>query len=158
MDAATEAVGRRASPTFDDLFERERQHMVRLALLMVGSRAEAEELVQDAFAKVLQRWKGIDNPGAYLQRCVINGCRGHLRRRHLEQRRRPAAPDPSELGADEMLDALAQLAPRRRAVVVLRYYEGLTQDEIATALAMRPGTVKSTLHRALSDLREVIER
>jgi RNA polymerase sigma factor (sigma-70 family) len=65
---------------------------------------------------------------------------------------------PGELGADEMSDALAALPARRRAAVVLRYYAGLRDSEIAEALSVRPGTVKSMLHRALAQLREVVER
>jgi RNA polymerase sigma factor (sigma-70 family) len=83
-----------------------------------------------------------------------------LRRRRVEQRFRLLHRDDttSELGADELGDALASLAPKRRAAVVLRYYEGLAEREIAEILRVRPGTVKSMLHRALAQLREVIER
>lgn len=145
--------------TFDDLFRRRYEPMVRVAFLLVGSQAEAEDVVQDAFARVELRWSRIDNPEGYLHRCVVNRSHDVLRRRRLEQRFRLLRRDEtSELQADELADALAALSPRRRAAVVLRYYAGLREREIAEALGVRPGTVKSMLHRALSELREVIER
>jgi RNA polymerase sigma-70 factor (sigma-E family) len=144
---------------FAELFEQERRPMVRVAYLLVGSEALAEELVQDAFATVYLRWDRIDRPGAFLRRCVVNGAKGSLRRRALERRH---APDPAEpsTGPDgrELLDALAALPLRQRAVVVLRFYERMTQEEIADALDLPLGTVKSNLHRGLARLREVIER
>lgn len=143
--------------TFDDLFRRRYEPMVRVAFLLVGSQAEAEDVVQDAFARVELRWARIDNPEGYLHRCVVNRSHDVLRRRRLEQRFRLLRRDEtSELQADELGDALAALSPRRRAAVVLRYYAGLREREIAEALGVRPGTVKSMLHRALSELREVI--
>jgi RNA polymerase sigma-70 factor (sigma-E family) len=141
---------------FAALFGRERVAMVRLAVLLVGSEAQAEELVQDAFATVYLRWDRVQNPGGYLRRCVVNGARSVQRRRALDRRRpaeRPAAAEPE---ARELLDALAALSIERRAVVVLRFYEGMTQEEIAEALDVRLGTVKSRLHRGLAELREAL--
>jgi len=146
--------------TFEDLFRSRYEPMVRVAFLLVGSRAEAEDVVQDAFARIELRWTRLDNPEGYLHRCVVNRSHDMLRRRRLEQRFRLLHRDDrtSELGADELGDALASLAPKRRAAVVLRYYAGLPEREIAEILRVRPGTVKSMLHRALAQLREVIER
>lgn len=144
---------------FHELFDRERTPMVRLAYLMVGAEALAEEVVQDAFTTVYLRWSTLDNPGGYLRRCVVNGANRQLRRRKLERRKLAAVVDePVDLEARELLDALAALRPAWRAVVVLRFYEGLTQGEIAEVLDMKPGTVKSSLHRALEQLRKEIER
>jgi RNA polymerase sigma factor (sigma-70 family) len=146
-------------PSFDELFELQYEPMVAVAYLLLGSREEAEEVTQDAFARVELRWDRLANAGGYLRRCVINRAHDVLRRRRLEQRLRLVAPESTrDLDADELSDALAALAPRRRAAVVLRYYAGLNTREIAEALGVRPGTVKSMLHRALAELREVIER
>lgn len=83
---------------------------------------------------------------------------GSLRRRALERRRAAEQVEREvDLGARELLDALAALPTSWRAVVVLRFYAGQTQEEIAETLDMRLGTVKSSLHRALARLREVIE-
>ena len=68
------------------------------------------------------------------------------------------APEPATLGADHLLDALQALPPKRRAALVLRYYDDLSEAEIASVLGVRPGTVKSMLHRGLAQLREDIER
>ena len=151
--------GMQAVTSFDDLFRRRYEPMVRVAYLLVGSRAEAEEVVQDAFARVEVRWARLDRPEGYLHRCVVNCSHDVLRRRRLEMRfRRMHRDEPAELRADELRDALARLPDRQRAVVVLRFYAGLPEREIADALNIRPGTVKSRLHRALAQLREEIER
>jgi RNA polymerase sigma factor (sigma-70 family) len=149
-----------AATTFDDLFRTRYEPMVRVAFLLVGSRAEAEDVVQDAFARIELRWARLDNAEGYLHRCVVNRSYDVLRRRRLEQRFRLLHRDDAatELEADELADALASLAPKRRAAVVLRYYAGLPEREIAEVLRVRPGTVKSMLHRALAQLREVIDR
>lgn len=146
--------------SFEDLFRRESLGMVRLAFLMVGSVPLAEEIVQDAFARVLERWDGIDQPVAYLRTSVVNGCKSAHRRRALERKhaaRRPA-PVNGVMGADHLQDALAALPARRRAAIVLRYYHDLSEAEIAGALGVRPGTVKSLVSRGLAQLREVVER
>jgi RNA polymerase sigma factor (sigma-70 family) len=149
-----------AATTFEDLFRSRYEPMVRVAFLLVGSRAEAEDVVQDAFARIELRWARLDNAEGYLHRCVVNRSYDVLRRRRLEQRLRLLHRDDrtTELEADELGDALASLAPKRRAAVVLRYYAGLPEREIAEVLRVRPGTVKSMLHRALAQLREVIDR
>jgi RNA polymerase sigma-70 factor (sigma-E family) len=144
---------------FEELFQREYEPMVRVAFLLLGSRADAEDVTQDAFARIELRWARIDNPGGYLRRCVVNGANDLLRRRRLEQRfRLMRHSGTSELEANEMSDALAALPLKRRAAIVLRYYADLREREIAEALGVRPGTVKSMLHRALAQLREEIER
>jgi RNA polymerase sigma-70 factor (sigma-E family) len=149
----------RQASTFEELFRQQYEPMVRVAFLLVGSRAEAEDVVQDAFARVELRWARVDNPAGYLRRCVVNRSNDVLRRRSVEQRfLRLRRDEASELVADELGDALASLPPKRRAAIVLRYYNGLPEREIAAALGVRPGTVKSLLHRGLAQLREVIER
>jgi RNA polymerase sigma factor (sigma-70 family) len=144
-----------AADDFDAVFTRERTPMVRLAFLMLGSEALAEEVVQDAFVTVLERWKRLDNPGGYLRRCVVNGCLGQLRRA-----RRPlpvlVGGASEELATDHTLDAVRQLSPQRQAMVVLRFYADMTQDEIADTLRLPVGTVKSGLHRALGELKETL--
>jgi RNA polymerase sigma-70 factor (sigma-E family) len=144
---------------FEALYRREYTPMLRLAHLLLDSADVAEEATHDAFAKVYERWDRIDDHGAYLRRCVVNRCRDLQRRRRLERSRRP---DPTasyaELGARELLDAMAALPIRQRAAVVLRYYEGLSEAEIGAALDMPVGTVKSTVSRALTQLREAVER
>ncbi len=145
--------------TFEGLYALEYRPMVRLAFVLMGRDGPAEEVVQDGFARVYERWDSIDAPGGYLRTCVVNGCRDVLRRQRLAIWKRPdPAPTSSELGVDHLTDALAALPPKRRAAIVLRYYGDLSEAEIAATLGVRPGTVKSMLHRSLAQLRGVIER
>jgi RNA polymerase sigma-70 factor (sigma-E family) len=146
-------------PTVADLFREQYRPMVRLAYLLVGSNALAEELVQDSFARVHRRWDRVVNPRAYLRVTVVNACRSHRRRAVLERTRRPGpAPEATVGQPDELWDALADLPARQRAALVLRFYEDLSEADIAAALGCRPGTVKSLLHRGLGELRRVVER
>jgi RNA polymerase sigma-70 factor (sigma-E family) len=130
--------------------------MVRLAVLMMGDNQAAEELVQDVFITVYRRWHRLRTPHAYIRQSVMNACRDALRRRQVKERlhlRRPPAP-PVDGTPEHVDDLLATLNPRQRAVVVLRFYEDLSIDDIAELLDTRPGTVKSLLHRSLGSLRK----
>jgi len=152
----------RADPTveqapagFASLYREQYGPMVRLAYLLTDSNAIAEELVQDAFVRVYQRWAHVDNAPAYLRRAVVNACRSHHRRRFLERRNPAEPPPPVELPEpDGMWELLAELPPRRRAALVLRFYEDLQVRDIAVALGCSPGTVKSLIHRGLAQLRK----
>lgn len=140
----------------ETLFRAERLPMVRLATLMVGSRAIAEEIVQDAFATVSERWSNLDRPGAYLRTTVVNGCAQTLRRRSVEDQHRlvklePSADTPERL--IELRSALDRLTDRQRIVVVLRYFADMQDDEIALTLDVKRSTVRSLTHRALAVLR-----
>jgi RNA polymerase sigma-70 factor (sigma-E family) len=143
---------------FDELYRREYEPMVRLAFLLTGSNELAEDAAHDAFAKVYERWSRLDRPGAYLRTCVVNRCRDLLRRRRVERERSPQPVANAHLQANEVVDALAKLPVRQRAALVLRYYEDLSEADIAEALGVRRGTVKSLVSRGLDQLREVIER
>ncbi len=112
----------------------------------------------DAFAKVYERWDRLDEPGASLRTTVVNRCRDVLRRRLVARRRPPDRPVAAYQDADHLVDALACLEPRRRAAVILRFYADMPEAEIAAALDIRVGTVKSMLHRSLRQLREAVER
>lgn len=140
------------------LFARESGPMVRMATLMTGSAAAAEEVVQDAFAAVVERWAAVDRPGAYLRTTVVNGCAQFLRRRAIESRLVPTVDPPRTLELPtqllELRDALDRLAARQRLVVVLRYFVDVDDREIAAMLGIRPSTVRSTVRRALHILRK----
>ncbi len=153
-----EVVDATSTAGFDDLFTTERRPMTRLAFLLTGSETMAEEVVQDAFAQVYERWARLDRPGGYLRTCVVNGSRraGKRRARELRVVSSSSPAGSVDLEAREMLDALSRLRPEWRAVVVLRFYGDMSQEEIAEVLGMRLGTVKSSLHRALGQLREEI--
>lgn len=150
------------------LFRERHAELVRLAVLLVGDRPSAEDIVQDVFARLClrDRLPGGDGSLAYVRAAVLNGCRSALRRRAVA-RRFGNSSDPLERGAmqesaeheailaedrRQVLAALAALPPRRREVLVLRYWLGLTEAEIAAVLGISTGTVKSTAARGLAAL------
>jgi RNA polymerase sigma-70 factor (sigma-E family) len=147
---------------FEALYQAERDPMVRLALSIVDDPARAAEIVHDAFERLYLRWGRVREPGAYLRIAVVNGCRSELRRRAVLRRQpRPrhdeAAVSPLEHD-DELLAALRALKPRQRIALTLRFYADLPDAEIADALGVRPGTVRSLISRGLAELREAIRK
>jgi RNA polymerase sigma-70 factor (sigma-E family) len=138
---------------FVALYERQRPGLVRLATLLVDRPEVAEELVQDAFAAAYREWPRLDEPAAFVRAAVVNRARSELRRRDVRRRRPLHVAPPAEPGGDHVRDAVARLPERRRTAVVLRFYADLPLDEIATLMGVRPGTVKSQLHKALAQLR-----
>ncbi|HET6951079.1 MAG TPA: SigE family RNA polymerase sigma factor [Acidimicrobiales bacterium] len=151
------------------LFRERYSEMVGLAGLLLNDRGAAEEVVQDAFAKFhLSRHRIVDadREVSYLRSIVCNLARGRLRRRALELRRRPVPdrdidPRPDAALAQHQRDvvaaALAALPRRQRECVVLRYWLDLPEREIAEALGIAGGSVKSHLHRGLAALETRLE-
>jgi RNA polymerase sigma-70 factor (sigma-E family) len=150
------------------LFREQRANLIRLAALLVGDLPTAEDVVQDFFAKLHARRDRMALEGdllAYARTCVVNGCRTVQRRRAIA-RRVGAGRDPyqdwPQQSAEyeairsenrrEVMAALATLPRRRKEVLVLRYYLGLSEAEIAEVLKITPGTVKSTAARGLATL------
>jgi RNA polymerase sigma-70 factor (sigma-E family) len=165
-----------AAITVAAVFREHHGELVRLALLMVGDLATAEDVVQDVYASLHKRLRSTtrdDAPLPYVRAAVLNGCRTTIRRRGIarragalhnaQQRDEIGASAESEVILSEdrraVLAALARLSRRRREVLVLRYYLGLSEAEIAAVLGISPGTVKSTAARALAALaRDLGER
>ena len=143
--------------SFIELYHESFGSMVRLAFALTGSRAGAEDLVQDVFVRVHAKWSRVQEPRAYLKRSVVNACSSAQRRRARERHALQAVESSVELGADELFDALERLPYRQRAAIVLRFYEGMPDAEIAAALGCRVGTVASLVHRGLAELRKVIK-
>jgi RNA polymerase sigma-70 factor (sigma-E family) len=146
------------APELEALYRDRYDRMVRVAYLVCGDRAAAEEITQDAFVATHQAWPRVREPAAYLRTVVVNRCRSWGRHHRLELTRRLPDPDPAELVADEMWDTLRTLPDRQRAAVVLRFYEDLPDAEIAEVLGCRPATVRTAIHRALGALRKEIAR
>jgi RNA polymerase sigma factor (sigma-70 family) len=143
--------------SFGDFYAGHYADLVRVATLLSGSADSGPDLVQDCFVRLHRHWTAVHDPLPYVRRSVVHACASHHRR--IARGRRLATPEAKncELGADELEDALAKLPARQRAAVVLRYYGDLPDAAIARALRCQPGTVRSLIHRALTDLREVIE-
>lgn len=145
---------------FDDLFREQYGAMVRLAHLMTRSNLAAEDLVQDAFVRVRAAWDRIEEPVPYLRRSVVNACRSwHRTRARDAARDRATAMPEAALSSDtaEVLDSVLRLPWGQRTALILRYYEDLSEAEIAKAMGCRPGTVKSHLHRGRAAVRREIE-
>ncbi|CAN0430522.1 unnamed protein product, partial [Phaeothamnion confervicola] len=141
---------------FISCYRSHRVEMARIAHLITGSPTAAEEIVQEAFVRVYERWDDLRTPVAYLRTCVVNRSRSWLRRRRLVKRHEDSVERP-EAHIDhpnELADALECLTPRAVTVVVLRYYSRLSTAEVAATLKVSEGTVKSTLARALTKLKE----
>ena len=132
------------------------RELLRVAYVLTGSSAAAEDVVHDVFCKVGPRVATLDNPAAYLRVAVVNQCRS-LHRRFTRAPRPSPAPDASlDTGLTEFRDALQTLPPKQRTAVVLRYLCDLPDDEIADILDCRPATVRSLVHRGLAALRTQI--
>ncbi|WP_372348266.1 RNA polymerase sigma factor [Streptomyces sp. KL116D] len=157
-------------PTVSDLYHAHRLHMIRLAVLLVDDLATAEDVVQDAFAALYRRHgehiTEVDNALGYLRTSVVNTARSVLRRRRTARAwtpppagEAPSAEDAVVLDEDhrEVLAALARLTPRRRQVLVLRYWADLSEAEIAATLGISTGAVKSNASRALDALEKNLE-
>jgi RNA polymerase sigma factor (sigma-70 family) len=139
----------------EDLYRSQRIAMVRLARLLTDSPPVAEEIVQEAFIRFARSPGRKDEPAAYLRVIVVNLCRSQQRRRMIERRIVPRAPLLSGIPEiDETWDLVRKLPFRQRAVLMLRYYEDLSEADIARVLNCRPGTVKSALHRGIAALRK----
>ena len=152
------------------LFRAHHVELVRLALLMVGDLATAEDVVQDAFEHLHRRWRRLREPGAglaYARSSVLNGCRSVHRRSAVARKHAPRLagpvthiPDAASALAEhgELLTALRSLSRRQREVLVLRFYADLDAAEIAATLRISPSTVRSTTSRGLAELARLLER
>jgi RNA polymerase sigma-70 factor (sigma-E family) len=154
---------------FDQFVATHVDDLLRTAYLIVWEEAEAEDLVQECLLKVARRWSRVrrmEQPRAYARRVLVNlaldGARGRARRRSelgTEPAASPIAVDPLPAldTRAELLQALGQLPARQRAVLVLRYFNDLTEAQVAEVLGCSPGTVKSSTSRGLARLREVLQ-
>ncbi|MGH2819258.1 MAG: RNA polymerase sigma factor [Actinomycetota bacterium] len=154
---------------FHDFFAAESERLQRFATLLVGDAAEGADLAQEALVRAYKHWERIkhDSPGPYVRKIVVN----LLRSAHRAKKLRALKPvpawaseaRPSQGPGDRVADwmrvsgALEQLSPMRRATVLLRFYEDMGEQQIARVLDRPLGTVKSDLHRALRQLRPLLE-
>ena len=151
--------------SFDELVAANERPLLRFAVMLTGGRHSAEDLVQTVFTRVYRKWSRIsevDQPAAYLRRMVLNEFLSW--RRLLKHGELPIAeprdiPTDEDIGArqaqrDAMWRLLAGLPRRQRAVLVLRYYEDLPDDEIGELLGVTASTVRSNASRALAALRD----
>lgn len=143
--------------------------LVRMAVLLVGDLATAEQVVQDSLVAMHTNWRWLkhsDRALAYVRRCVINRSRSVPRHRVIRERGvwppRPQVPSAArdawnQLERSPVVMALRRLSLRQREVLVLRYYAGLSEAETASAMGISPGAVKSHTARAMLAIRDALE-
>ena len=150
--------------SFEAFFETEARTLFRRLCAVTGNSAEAEEIMQDAFLALWERWDrvgAIDDPTAYLYRTAMNVFRRRSRRAALAVRRALSpAPDPAPFAEiDEQQDvvaALAELTPRQRAALVLTDVMDYSSEDAARALGVRAGTVRGLASRARANIRRQV--
>jgi len=160
--------GARTTPIVDDHdfreYVRERSRaLLRAAYLLTGNRADAEDLVQSVLAKTYLAWNRIEDRAAldgYVRRAMVNTHISWWRRRRVEEFPTDEIPDQAvvdhSVGSDlqeSLQRAIARLPQRMRDAVMLRYYQDMTEAEVAEVLGVSLGTVKSTVSRAVAKLR-----
>jgi RNA polymerase sigma-70 factor (sigma-E family) len=151
---------------FQSFFAEHYERLCRLGFLLTGDPAQAEELAQDALVRTWRRWRLVrkpDNPETYARKVLVNRHRSLLRRALVEARYR-SRDRPTEGSSDEHREdaivlwaATRRLPSRQQAVLVLRYYEDLSEAEIARVLGIPAGTVKTLARRGLAGLRRGLD-
>jgi RNA polymerase sigma-70 factor (sigma-E family) len=160
--------GAAAKAAVTALYEAHALGLVRLAYVMLGDRAGAEDVVQEAFGGLYRRWDQLNDRGRalqYVRSSVLNGCRSVLRRRRHADVDDVSAPPAASAEAvaltseerREVMRALRRLPDRQREVLVLRFYLDEPEAAIAEALGISQSTVRSTAHRALAALGRLLE-
>lgn len=158
--------GRATVSTFDTVVVDHHRELARFAYRLCGDRAQAEDVVAEAYARVWPRWRRgrVESLVPYLMRTIANEVYGHSRRRSILQRKAPPL-SPEVQGSFEgqvddrasLWSALGLLPSQQRVVVVLRVVEDLSEEQTAEMLGVARGTVKSRLSRGLTELRSVME-
>lgn len=163
-DAAVTSAG---GSRLEALYSRHSRSAIRLAFLMTGDEHQAQDIAQEAFAKIAGRFADLRDPDAlpgYLRTTVLNLSRGHLRRLRTQREylkrtpsREPVVPDDDPGRRDAMWRALQRLPYRQRAALVLRYYVDLSERQAADVLGCSVSAMKSLVTRGLEALRAEME-
>jgi len=159
VDTGEIPVIRFSAGTFESFYQSTRQHVFRALALTLGNSDLAADAVDEAMVRAYQHWRTVstyDNQAGWVYRVGLNWARSRLRRRKRELLSEAPPEQSAEITfSDPDLErAVMGLPIDARSVVVLRFYLDWSTDEVARALGIRPGTVKSRLHRAMADLRE----
>jgi RNA polymerase sigma-70 factor (sigma-E family) len=150
----------------EDLYATHSEAATRLAYVLTGNRAVAEDLTQEAFVRICGRYADLRDPerlGGYLFRTITNLARSRARRAHLHERilsqRTPTAVEPVDIDRrEELWRALMQLPIRQRAAIFLRYYQDMSEVQAADALGCSPSAVRSLVAHAMQKLRKQVVR
>jgi RNA polymerase sigma-70 factor (sigma-E family) len=161
--ATSEPAGQDPGPEVTALYEAHALSLIRIAYVVLGDRAAAEDVVQDAFLGLCKRWSRLRDTArapSYLRSSVLNGCRMVLRSRSRRDDRAAGelpweSAEATALVSEEyrqLLRGIQALPPRQREALLLRYYLDLSEEETARSMGVRRGTVKSATSRALAAL------
>jgi RNA polymerase sigma-70 factor (sigma-E family) len=161
MAVVSEPIVSEGVETFEDFFHAHHERLLRTMYLTTGDRYEAEDLAQDAFVRVYERWervRDVEDPVRYLYRVALNAHRSRLRRLAVAARKAVRPEPPTDHGEaagerDAVRRALGALPAGQREAVVLIEWLGLTDREAAGILGVTAGAVRTRLHRARSALR-----
>ena len=151
--------------TFEAFFEDEKDRLLRILCVITGSRGEAEDLAQEAFTRVFERWDRVatmDEPAGYLHRTAMNVFRNQARRARVALKRTVGlAPERDVFETIEDRDiarhALAALTPRQRAALVLTAALGYSGEEAGSMLGIKASTVWALTHQARTTLKATVE-
>lgn len=162
VDTGEMPVIRLQHTSFEAFYRQNRQHLFRALALTLGDRDLAAEAADEAMARAYQHWRsvqGFDNQAGWTYRVALNWARSRLRKRKREvlADKLPEAATEIHFTDPDLDRAVKALPVDSRAVVVLRHYMDWSTDEVARALGIRPGTVKSRLHRAMAELRTQLD-
>jgi len=147
----------RETVDFATFFEEMRTSAGRFAYVLTNSSTAADEIAQDAFVQMFRRWDDIENPKAYLFKSVLNGSRSWARReRRIAPDDRPVTYEP-DVDAIAVRTALAALPDTERELLVLRYFVGLSDREVADVVDRPLGTVKTVIRRGLQMMKEAFD-
>jgi RNA polymerase sigma-70 factor (ECF subfamily) len=162
VDTGEMPVARLQHGSFEAFYRQNRQHLFRALALTLGDRDLAAEAADEAMARAFQHWRSVqafDNQAGWAYRVGLNWARSRLRKRKREvlADRMPESATEVHFRDPDLDHAIRALPVDSRAVVVLRHYLDWSTEEVARALQIRPGTVKSRLHRAMAELRANLE-
>lgn len=159
-----------ADEEFEQSVTREYDRLRRIAVSLTGNPHDADDLMQDTFAKLLVNWRKVrstDSPTRYARRVMTNVFLTGKRRRAsteivsteaVDQKSESADPTAESVRRHDLLSAVLQLPPNQRVVIVLRYLEDLPVAEVAQIVGKREGAVRGICHRGLESLRETPAR
>ena len=168
MDTANTEVSAPAADAVTALYAGHAFGLVRLAVIMLGDQAAAEDVVQDAFLGLYRRWDSLaegSHPLAYVRASVLNGCRSALRRQSRHGLLAALSQPPAESAEAralvseehrEVVTAIRRLPARQREALLLRYYLDMSENDVAQAMGVSRGTVKSATSRALAAIGRIL--
>lgn len=164
MSPGERVLAREGRPSLGEVYEAERDGLVRFAAFVTGDVGAAAEVVHDAFADLQVAWESVQSPRAWLRSAVAKKSVSWVRRRTVARRYLHAGlrvdrdAQPSDISDRVAVrQAVARLSPQQRVVVFARFYLDMSEAQTAAGLGLRHGTVKSRLSRALRELEEALD-